>query len=106
MQIMKCPKCNFEFEAKKYMKENVVGPASFIQNIERKIEEPLFNKNGGLDQISESTLTVCPNCQNEFQFTEYKFFGFLSEKSFRWIIILFLFGFVLFALTDLLLNFI
>ena len=103
---MECPKCNFEFDDEKYMKDKIDGPASFIQNIERKIKEPLFKAKNGLDKISESTLTVCPNCQNVSPFYEYKYFGFLGIKSFRLVLILFILGFILFVFTDLLQNFI
>lgn len=104
MSNIKCPKCLFEFDAEKNFKERIGGPASSIQNINRKRSEPIFKKRSGLDEICESILTVCPNCKNEFPFAEYSFFGFLNPKSLKMIIILLLLGFILFAIAVLIKN--
>ena len=65
----------------------------------RERSGPLLKKRDDLDEISESTLVICPNCQNEFQFAGYKFFGFLDNKSFKLLVILFILGFIFFAVA-------
>ena len=101
MSNIKCPKCFFEFDAKKNFKERIDGPASFIQNIARIRSEPIFKKRNGSDEISEAVLTICPCCKNEFPFTEYRFFGFLSAKSVKIIIVVFILGMIFSAIASL-----
>ena len=98
MSNIKCPKCSFRFNAEENLKERINTASSFFQNIAQKRSEPLLNKNG-LDETSEAVLTMCPNCKNEFPFSEYKFFGFLNSRGMKLLLILTILGFMLFAVS-------
>jgi hypothetical protein len=100
MSNIKCPKCSFQFNAEENLKESINSASSFFQNIARKRSEPLLKKND-LDETSEAVLTICPNCKNEFPFSEYKFFGFLNSRGMKLLLILIILGFILFAVASL-----
>ena len=70
-----CPKCQFSFIAKDHLKNGITGPISLIAVLLRP------SKSNPFEEFNEAIKTVCPNCNHEYPYKDYKFFGFIDRKS-------------------------
>lgn len=90
MKNSKCPNCNNEFETA--LARTYPGIArDFLEATgKRGYEAPE-------KQIERCTLVECPQCHNRFPSEDVKFFGFLSPKALKRLLIIYVSAFIVIA---------
>ena len=87
-QTISCPKCNSSFNSKDFLSTKISDIDSFFNVLGQLRSKPLFcgERRNILD---ESNVVICPSCGHKFSISQYKYFGFLTLKAVKILLIIF-----------------
>ena len=94
-----CPKCHYEFDYNRNMKNRVKGITSFFKLLENR-----GNENGSRG-IESNLITICPACGYNFKISRYKFFGRFDVLSLKKFILLIPIAFIVISFYIILRDF-
>lgn len=87
-----CPECKRAFKTASHLKTGINDLNSLIRLIlHSRFRSPFSSTRDALD---EAIVAVCPYCGNEFSAQSYKFFGVLSLRALRVVMIILMVFFI------------
>ena len=96
--IIVCPSCDEHFDAEEHMLQRITGLYSIVKLIYNYYTEPR------LGIFYSSNVVICPYCNHNFRFKEYKYFGILYYSYIHNIIILCYIIFIVFIFFSMIIT--